>query len=247
MRLLASLLVLGLAACSADAPKGVASIPLTVASDLDNLPFAGVDASGRAVGRDVEMMEEIALELGLWVDWRRVPFDRLLPALEAGEVPVVCATLGITPERAERVLFSRPYYRTAIVALVRAGDGEPRSLADLADRPVAAGAGTTSERAVRNRLPQARGVFENKTGLSSPERLTSGEVDAVIMDGPAAAALAEASEGRLTVLAEALAEELYALALHPEADELKRRIDRVLARFEASGRLDALNAAHGLD
>lgn len=247
MRLPGALLILGLVACSTNTLHEAVDIPLVVASDLDNLPFAGLDGIGLAVGRDVEMMEAVALELGHRVDWRRMPFDQLLPTVEVGEVSVVCATLGITPERSERVLFSRPYFRTSIVALVRKGDGEPRNLKDLVGRPVAAGKGTTSERAVRRHLPSARGVFENKTGLSSAERLASGAVDAVVMDGPAAAALAGASKGSLMVLDQPLDEELYALALPPDATELKSRIDAVLEYLEETGQLADLDSEYGLD
>ena len=46
-----------LLACSAPAPPGQqAQRPLVVASDLDNMPFAGVDEQGTPIGRDVEMM-----------------------------------------------------------------------------------------------------------------------------------------------------------------------------------------------
>jgi ABC-type amino acid transport substrate-binding protein len=219
---------------------------LLVASDLDNPPFAWVDSLGRPQGRDVEMMSALAHLLHRRLEWQRMPFDQLLPAVQAGRVDIVCATLGITPERAQLVEFTRPYFETEIVAVVRTGPDEPQSLAMLAGRRVAGGTGTTAERAIRQRLPDALGVFENKAGMPSAERLLTRDVDAVVMDAPAAAALIEASGGRLERLPEALAAESYALALPPGARALRAECDRALESFERAGSLARWNGKHGL-
>jgi polar amino acid transport system substrate-binding protein len=219
------------------------SSTLVVASDLDNPPFAAVDERGRPVGRDVEMMAEIAERLGRRIRWRRMPFEELLPAVESGQVDLVCATIGVTPERGKRVAFTRPYYRTVIAVVVRSVDGES-TLGQLTGRRVAADAGTTSERAVRRHLPGAVWVFENPSGAPTAERLLRGEIDAAVMDGPAADVLAQ--EDGLTRLVERLDFESYALVLPKGRDVLQAELDVILERMERTGRLRAMNARHGL-
>lgn len=233
----------GAGACAATPPTPA---PLTVASDLDNLPFAGIDADGTPTGRDVEMMELLGELIGRPLVWRRMPFDALLAAVEAGEVDAVCATLGITPEREERVVFSRPYFETAIAVVVRTGAGEPRTLADLEGRRVSAARATTSERAVRRHLAGTLGIFENERGLPAERRLLEHEVDAAVMDGPAADALVAASAGRLVRLSEDLDRERYALALPRNHADLVRRLNRALKTLESDGRLQGLNERFGL-
>jgi polar amino acid transport system substrate-binding protein len=245
VKALLALAALGVAGCAAPSRTETAQ-PLVVASDLDNLPFAGVDGAGTPIGRDVEMMEALAVRLGRPLEWHRMPFEELLPAVEAGRVDVVCATLGHTPERAARVEMTRPYYTTEIAVVVRTGEGEPASLAALAGRPVSAARGTTSERAVHRRLPDAVGVFENKTGLPTAERLLGGEVDAAVMDGPAADVLVATSEGRLTRLASPLDEERYVLALQLGDATTRRALDTALADMERAGELTRLDERHGL-
>lgn len=219
---------------------------LVVASDLDNPPFAFVDDGGNPQGRDVAMMQRIADDMRRRIVWKRMPFAELLPAVERGEVDVVCATLGVTPERAERVAFTLPYFETQLAVVVRVGPGEPRTLSDLAERRVAAGAGTTSERAIRLRLPRAIGVFENKDQLPALERLTSRSVDAAVMDGPAAFALVESSHGALARLQETLGDETYALALPKSRGDLLTAINRALQKLEEQGVLRSLDATHAL-
>ncbi|MHC5212670.1 MAG: substrate-binding periplasmic protein [Planctomycetota bacterium] len=220
--------------------------PIVVASDLDNAPFAWVDDEGRPAGRDVEMMTVVARMLDRPIEWRRMEFDQLLPAAERGEVDLVCATVGITNDRAKRVDFSRPYFTTDLAVIVRTGEGEPTRLADLKDLRVGAAAGTTSEFAVRRALPAAVGVYDSKDGLTSLERLLLGEVDALVMDGPAADALVEGSAGTITRLAESLGAERYALAMPKGRDTLRTQIDDCLRTLSLGGSFDRWNARFGL-
>ena len=218
-----------------------------VASDLDNAPFAYVDERGEPAGRDVEMMKALAARAGLALTWQRMPFDALLPALESGRVDVVCATLGVTPERARRMRFTRPYFRTSIAVVVRAGPGEPRGLDDLAGLRIHAGLGTTSERAVQGALGEAALAPAPKSdGASTGQRLLDGEIDAAVMDGPAADALVAGSGGRLVRLDETLGAEHYALALPLDRRVLTRKLDAALVDLELEGVLAELDREHGL-
>ncbi len=220
--------------------------PLVVASDLANPPFAAVDPEGVPFGRDVEMMQMLGGLLKRPIEWRRMDFDQLLRAAETSSVDVVCATVGITPERAERVAFTYPYFETRITALVRVGDGEPTSLDDLSGRRVSAGSGTTSERALQHRLPDSVAVLENGKGLSTFERLTSGDVDAAIMDAPAADRLVAESGGRLMRIAQDITIERYALVVPLDRPELLAELNQALQRLERFGSLESLDRAHGL-
>ncbi len=219
---------------------------LVVASDLDNMPFAGVAADGSPIGRDVEMMQQLCERAGFEVSWSRIPFDQLLPKVEAGRVDVVCATLGITEERARRVLFVGPYFDTEIAVVVRVGDREPQSLEDLDKLRVSGGAGTTSQRAIIRHLPGAHGVFENKTGGSGLFRLVSREIDAAVMDGPAADELVVQSKGKLRRLQKPLDRERYALALPKSHAGVAARLRQALGEMQASGELRQLDRRHGL-
>jgi polar amino acid transport system substrate-binding protein len=249
MRLLpALLLVLPLAACKSEPeePPPDVDMKLVVASDLDHMPFIGRDADGRPIGRDVEMMESIAAALALPIQWEVVDFGEVLPMVEAGAVDIGCATIGISPERAERVAFTRPYYRTAIAVVVRAGEDEPRTFSQLAGKRVGCATGTTAERAVRLYLPRSECWTDEKEGLSTSDRLLSGELDAAAMDAPDADALVAESDGQLARMPRDLEQERYALAIRTGRPGLLRQIDAILETMEQTGELAMLDEAWGL-
>lgn len=231
-----------LAAC-ASAPHDDTFV---VGCDFDNPPFAFVAADGSSVGRDIEMMERIAHDAGLTLEWRKLPFDELLDAVVTGEVDAACATLGITAERERVVAFSTPYYETRIACLVRSGPGEPTSLAELTDRKVAAGRGTTSEAALSAVLPRAIAVVTTKAPKPTRERLRLKEIDAAVMDGPDADDLAAAHPDLFRVIEKPLAVERYAIALTRDDGALKEKVDAALARLRANGWLAELDRRWGL-
>lgn len=240
-----SLLIAALVLAACRSNDG-AVVPLVVASDLDNPPFAEVGADGEPRGRDVEMVVELARRLGRPLVWRRLPFGDLLPAAERGDVDLVCATLGITPERQGRVRFSKPYFETDLRVVVRAGPGEPKALAELDGRRIGAGSGTTSERALLRTLTASVAVVGGSKDKSIAERLASGDLDGYVLDGPNAAALVGASTGRLESLDPALESERYALALPLSAAQLTAELDQHLADMRREGFLLLLDARYGL-
>ena len=237
--LLGSLLVAALSACSS-------TPPIVVGSDLDNAPFAYMDKNGKAAGRDVDMMIAIAHMLDRELVWKRIAFDDLLPAAQSGRVDVVCATLGVTPERGQQVDFSRPYFRTELVVLVREAPDQPESLRDLVAKKVAASPGTTSQRAIARLLPESVGVLAPDAQRTDVQRLLESEVDAVVMDGPAAEAAMASNPGKLRRIPGLFTPEDYALALPKNRSALRSQIDDCLRTLQLSGNLDSWNGKYGL-
>ncbi len=221
-------------------------LPLTVASDLNNPPFATTNDQGIPYGRDVEMMARIATTLGRPLHWKTMPFEELLESVADSEVDIVCATLGVTPERSRQVLFTRPYFFTELALVVRKGAGEPQSLDDLAGRRVAASEGTTSERAIRLYLTSSTGVFISEGEPSPVEQLLLGEVDALVMDRPAAEILLAQGEGSFQRLPRPIAPEHYALAVRPDAESLRIRLNQALSQLDDEGYLAELDRRYGL-
>ena len=225
--------------CHSGPPLGRAGAPLRVGSDLTNAPFAFVADDGRPSGLEVAMLHRLAEELGRPLEIHRIPFEELITAVEAGEIDIACATMGITEERAKRVAFTEPYFRTSIAVVVRDRPGDPQTIKDLATARLSASKGTTSEFAVRARLPHATIAAEEKDGAPVATRLLQGTLDGAVMDGPNADALAAETLG-LKVLAEPLAEERYAMVLAKDAKRLLRQVNDAIETLERKRELPTL-------
>ncbi len=82
-------------------------------------PFSFLDEDGEVVGFDIELAMYVARELGMQIEVVNMDFGAMIPALTAGEVDMIGACITITDERAKSVLFSAPYYKGGIAALVK--------------------------------------------------------------------------------------------------------------------------------
>ncbi len=81
-------------------------------------PFSFV-RSQEIVGMDIEMAARVARKLNKELKVVNMDFGAMIPALDAGKVDMIGALITITDERAEKVLFSEPYYTGGIAALVK--------------------------------------------------------------------------------------------------------------------------------
>jgi len=100
--------------------------------------YSGADQRGIVVDAAAELQAQLRKKLGkpashLTVVLAALPRDRMLPALERGQVDVLMANLTITPERQARVDFTRPTL-TGVREVLVTGPSAPlvASLDDLA-------------------------------------------------------------------------------------------------------------------
>ena len=101
-----------------DLPDGaIAHIAETVPADIRetgrlvigvNVPYAPMEfknADGQLVGFDVELMNAVARVLGLVPDYRQIPFDQILPSVQAGTIDVGMSSVTDTAQREQLVDF----------------------------------------------------------------------------------------------------------------------------------------------
>lgn len=82
-------------------------------------PFSYVDGSQSVTGLDVELAKRVAARLNKRLEVVSMEFGGMIPALIANKVDMIAACITITEERKKSVLFSEPYYKGGISALVR--------------------------------------------------------------------------------------------------------------------------------
>ena len=178
---------------------GLASFAMTSAAQgtLERVKKAGVMVAGNSgsyppfemmegnklTGFDVDMADELGRRMGITVKWEIIDFKGIIAALASKRVDVLISAITWTPERAERVAFSTPYYDAGIGAIYRnVPIAKPE---DLKGRIVGVQLGSSGERYVRDTLGSV--VKEIKTYdaiLLAVKDLENGRVDAVVNPVP---------------------------------------------------------------
>ena len=127
----------------------------------------------------------VAAELGRAVEWVRVPWAEMIPAVQEHRADAVLCGQGITASRQAQVDFTRPYAVFHEGVLVRRGSGTT-SAADLVGRRVAAIDGSTNmalAQTFEGAVPVAFGADGSDDVYGDMlAALESGDVDAVVDD-----------------------------------------------------------------
>jgi polar amino acid transport system substrate-binding protein len=129
------------AAQDADHPPGG---KLVVGSDFGIAPWMIRGAAGPE-GFGVDLMNELARRLKRpGVEIKDIPFSGLFSALFAKQIEFTANPLNITAERAERMLYTEPFFATGNGFITRANE-DMKALDDLKGKSVAVNRGTISD------------------------------------------------------------------------------------------------------
>ena len=205
---------------------------LTMATNAEFPPFEYLE-NGEIVGADVEIAEAIAEKLGKKLEITNIDFDAALTGAATGKYDMAVAGITANDERRQNMNFSVDYY-TASQAIIVKADSTIAASKDLEGKTISCQEGTTGEQYL---LDNKFAIQSFKTGAEAITALTSGKVDAVVIDDAVARALSAEQNGATKVLDEALTQEAYAIALQKGDDELTAEIDGALEALKADGTL----------
>jgi polar amino acid transport system substrate-binding protein len=164
-------------------------------------PWAARGADGELMGFEIDVAQQLAADMGVKAQLLAYEVERLVPALEAGEIDVIAAGLTITPDRALHVNFSEPYAESGIALathLERTADVTDIGALDSEQYTIAAVEGSVGVELARRLWPRARvRVFESVETASGA--LLAGDVHAFIEDEPVPTFLALENPGVIDV------------------------------------------------
>lgn len=229
MGVMSLLCVVLFAACGGSTPNTATSpaaspanaAPLRVALDPTFPPFQSQAGEGTFEGFDIDLMNAVAEAAGFTMDMQGLPFDGIIPALQAGTVDATISTMTITKERSEVVDFSRPYFKAGLAIAVPEANTDITSYDALAGKRIAVQIGTTGAEKANEANAQEVRTFDS-TPLALQE-LANGNVDAAISDAPVILyAIKTGSITGIKVAGELLTEEFYGIATPKGSPNLER-------------------------
>lgn len=212
---------------------------LVVATSPDFPPFESLEG-GEVVGIEVDILELICAELGVELEIIQMDFDSVLLGVQTAKYD--CGMSGITAsdDRKENMLFTTPYYKAAQVIVVKEGS-TITGKADLTGKKVSVQTGTTADEGCTEAGLDVSAFAANADAKAA---LTTGKVDAWIVDNLTAIQMIEEGDG-LVILEEEMTEEPYAFAFAFGSEDLVAEIDKVLQALIADGTVEEIFDSYG--
>lgn len=78
------------------------------------VPWTVVKPDGELLGFEVDVGEKIAADMGVKAEFRVYEWNKIIEALQKGEIDMIAAGMAITPQRALKVAFSNPYFSSGV-------------------------------------------------------------------------------------------------------------------------------------
>ncbi|MFE9921095.1 glutamate ABC transporter substrate-binding protein [Streptomyces sp. NPDC005774] len=193
----------------------------------------------RLEGFDIDLAHRIAEDIlgdRDAVQFKAIPTDQRIPAIQDGRVDMIVRTMTINCERLEDVAFSAPYFTTGQQVLAPKISPVQGYGPTLAGRKICTAAGSTAYANLeadkaRGALPRSADIRTTVPNqLDCLVRLQLGEVDAVVTDAALAGGQA-AQDPTVELKGDSFTTEYYGVAMKDDADDLVRRVNQVLVDF----------------
>jgi ABC-type amino acid transport substrate-binding protein len=219
------------------AGASAAGLKVGVSADYPPLIYK---QEGRLVGIEADNAKAVGDIIGKEMTLVEMPFEKLIPALQAGEIDVIMSGMSITPERAEQVIFTDPYMeigQMAIMSTDKVGQfSKPWSVYQEGVR-IGVEPGTTGAEFVASKVTEAQVSFYADPAAAFVG-LRNDEIDLYIHDAPTSWLLAATPDNRdLISLYHPLTEEQLAWAVRKDDERLAQALNAALRTLKGNGAL----------
>jgi polar amino acid transport system substrate-binding protein len=143
----------------------------------DNPPWGFVNSSGKQQGLDADIGELYGKYLGVPVEFVPLEVANRIPALTAGRVDVLFATMAMFPDRAKAVQFSKPYVANIIV-LVAPKAIEVKTNADMGKLTIAVPRASAQDTQVTKNAPAGTNILRLDGDAAAIQAVISGQAQA---------------------------------------------------------------------
>ena len=151
---------------------------IRVAATQDWPPFEYVDSEGAYKGIAADLLRLLSKRIGFETDPIPGDWTTLYEGLKAGELDL-CPAMGITPEREQSLLFTKPLLDFPHAIYVREGEHDIACLDDLAGKTVAVERNYYTQEMLEKDHPDIQ-LSEVDSSLQALLTVSSGEVDAYL-------------------------------------------------------------------
>lgn len=213
---------------------------INVATSADFAPFefhAMIDGKDQIVGADIDLVNEIADQLGVKVNILDLDFNAVLTALQQGKADIAVSGISATEERKQTFDFTDNYF-TPEQKLVINKDNESAytSIDSLAGKKVGAQKGSIQESIVQSQMADSQLVSIAKVPNLINE-LKQGSIDGLVLESAVAESYVAQNDDLMVadVALEVSADDSYAIALPKGSTELQTELNKILKELDENG------------
>ena len=215
---------------------------LKVATSADYAPFefhTMVDGKDKIVGSDIDLVNEIAKELGVKAEVSDMSFNTVLASLKEGKSDIAISAISATDERKEQFDFTDNYYNPPQVVINKKNKDAYTSTDALKDKNVGAQKGSIQEDVVKTQIEGSKLVTIDKVPNMVVE-VNQGSLDAMVVEKTIAESYI-AQNPDLTIADIALkpsADEAFAIALPKGSSDLQKELNTIIKKLNDEGKVE---------
>lgn len=223
---------------ASDGANGV--LRVAIAADREPMCFV---LNGEYKGLDCELIERIAAELGMTVEYQNMAFGSLVAALASGKADVIISNMTATDERRENVDFTQPYFANPQVLVSRKTESKPTAEGAYGTAAALSGAkygliSVTTQSWLEETYPSATAAMY-PAAADAFLALETGKVDYVIASRSTTQYMGMVNSG-IVMVQDNVLDEACSIAVAKSNGELREALDEALAAFVEDGTLEEI-------
>jgi polar amino acid transport system substrate-binding protein len=219
---------------------------IVAATEMHFAPF-DILVDGKYEGICKDLFDEVAKELGVEAEYLDLPWQSILPGLEAKKFDIVNAPVTITAERVQRYSFTLPMGNATVAMVKKAGDDtitKPEDLAGKAGGSQKGSAQLEQLKAFSAKLPTPVDIREYVNIDEALADLAAGRIQAVANSMPLMGYAAKQRPDTFTLVMPPFGDPKYFAWVARKEDDsasLIEAINAALIKMHEDGRLAAIN------
>ncbi|GAM65334.1 lysine-arginine-ornithine-binding periplasmic protein precursor [Vibrio ishigakensis] len=244
-------LLMALAFAATLGSTAVAAKEVRLASDFTYPPFNYKNAEGQPVGFDIEIADALCKEAELKCTWVSQGWDSLIPSLLARKSDVIMASMRITEERKQRILFTDKYYQTPARFVAQADADFAMDAEGLKGKVIGVQQGTIHDRYVTDKFGKIADIKRYNGQDEVYIDMQNGRLDVTFgnADQLELAFLGKDIGKGFEFKGEAVTDKAYigegtALALRKQDKELAEKFNQAIEKIRANGTYDKIAAKY---
>ncbi|MGH8831711.1 MAG: transporter substrate-binding domain-containing protein [Polaromonas sp.] len=217
---------------------GTGVIRIAVPNDLP--PFGSADAKGKLEGYDIDVARLLAEDLGVKLELIPVISVNRIPWLMGGNVDLVIANLGVSPERAKAIAFSAPY-ASFFSGVFGSPNVNVKSPADLQGKKLAVTRNTLEDRELSRLAPKGAEIMRLEDSNATILAFLSGQADLIATGNSVAAVIAKQNPEKKVENKFTIRESPASIGVRRGEPELLNWVNAFVYYRKLSGDLDQLS------